>query len=49
MMTTPHTPGSARKEKMLISFKRERDPMERVLEILFGLIHTLAIFGRALC
>ena len=41
MMTTPHTPGSTPREKMLISFKRELDPMERVLEILFGLIMVL--------
>jgi hypothetical protein len=41
MMTTPDTPGSTPRENMLISFKRELDPMERVSEILFGLIMVL--------
>ena len=41
IMTTPQTTGSTQRENMLISFKRELDPMERVSEILFGLIMVL--------
>ena len=41
MMITRHTPGSTPREDTLISFKRELDPMERVSEILFGLIMVL--------
>ena len=40
-MSTPRTTGSTPRENTLISFKRELDPMERVSEILFGLIMVL--------
>jgi len=40
-MSTARTTGSTPRENTLISFKRELDPMERVSEILFGLIMVL--------
>ena len=40
-MHTPRTPAPMREGHTLISFKRELDPMERVSEILFGLIMVL--------
>ena len=42
-VTTPHTTASTQGENTIISFKRLLDPMERVSEILFGLIMVLTV------